>query len=50
MNTVTSIDWLFDDGFHMRREGYYQLAQAVTGVLVQSNEECEADADLASVG
>jgi FkbH-like protein len=50
VNTVTRIDWLFDDGFHMRREGYYELAQAVTGVLVQADGEREPDAALAGVG
>ncbi|MFM0288092.1 HAD family hydrolase [Paraburkholderia megapolitana] len=39
VNAVTRIDWLFDDGFHMRREGYYELAQAVTRVFDDSSEE-----------
>jgi FkbH-like protein len=29
VNTATSIDWLWDDGFHMHRQGYFELAQAV---------------------
>ncbi len=29
INIATSIDWLFDDGFHMSRQGYFELAQAV---------------------
>ena len=33
VNAVTNIDWLFDDGFHMSRQGYYELAQAVKAVL-----------------
>lgn len=33
INTATSIDWLFDDGFHMSRQGYFQLAQAVRSRL-----------------
>ncbi len=33
VNTVTNIDWLFDDGFHMSRQGYYELAQAVNAVV-----------------
>jgi len=33
VNAVTSVDWLFDDGFHMSRQGYYELAQAVKAVL-----------------
>lgn len=29
VNAVTKVDWLFDDGFHMSRQGYFELAQAV---------------------
>jgi FkbH-like protein len=39
VNAVTSIDWLFDDGFHMRREGYFELAQAVTRVFDDSTND-----------
>jgi lysophospholipase L1-like esterase len=49
INTVTRIDWLFDDGFHMRREGYYELAQAVTRVF-DSGQHHEAGAVFASLG
>ncbi|MEQ5840076.1 hypothetical protein N0A02_11625 [Paraburkholderia acidicola] len=38
VNAVTRVDWLFDDGFHMRREGYYELAQAITRVFDDSRE------------
>ena len=50
VNAVTGIEWLFDDGFHMRREGYYELAQAVTGVLDESRREYQPAMALASVG
>ncbi|SIO12063.1 hypothetical protein [Paraburkholderia phenazinium] len=50
VNAVTGIEWLFDDGFHMRREGYYELAQAVTGVLDESRQEYQPAMALASVG
>jgi FkbH-like protein len=33
VNAVTNIEWLFDDGFHMSRQGYHELAQAVIGVV-----------------
>jgi hypothetical protein len=33
VNSVTSIDWLWDDGFHMDRQGYYELAQAVIKLI-----------------
>lgn len=33
VNAVTSIDWLFDDGFHTSRQGYFELAQAVRARL-----------------
>jgi FkbH-like protein len=33
VNSVTSIDWLWDDGFHMHRQGYYELAQSVTELI-----------------
>jgi FkbH-like protein len=33
VNEVTDVEWLFDDGFHMSRQGYYELAQAVKGVV-----------------
>jgi hypothetical protein len=49
INTVTRIDWLFEGGFHMRREGYYELAQAVTRVFDSSTHR-EAGSVFASVG
>ncbi|MCW1428404.1 hypothetical protein [Novosphingobium sp. JCM 18896] len=33
VNVETHIDWLFDDGFHMSRQGYFELAQAVRARL-----------------
>jgi len=33
VNTATSIDWLWDDGFHMHRQGYYELAQSVRELI-----------------
>jgi FkbH-like protein len=33
VNTATSVEYLWDDGFHMHRQGYYELAQAVRGLL-----------------
>jgi FkbH-like protein len=33
VNSATSIDWLWDDGFHMHRQGYYELAQAVKKLM-----------------
>ncbi len=33
VNAVISLDWLWDDGFHMHRQGYYELAQAVTEII-----------------
>jgi FkbH-like protein len=33
VNAVTRIDWLWDDGFHMHRQGYYELAQSVRELL-----------------
>lgn len=35
INAVTNIDWLFDDGFHMSRQGYFELAQAVKAQLAR---------------
>lgn len=29
INADTHVDWLWDDGFHMDRHGYYELAQSV---------------------
>lgn len=34
INTVTNINWLFDDGFHMSRQGYYELAEAVKVLMM----------------
>ena len=36
VNAVTSVEWLFDDGFHMSRRGYYELAQAIKKVIDKS--------------
>jgi hypothetical protein len=33
VNSATSIDWLWDDGFHMHRQGYYELAKSLTELL-----------------
>jgi len=33
VNSATSIDWLWDDGFHMHRQGYYELAQSVIKLI-----------------
>jgi hypothetical protein len=33
VNSATSIDWLWDDGFHIHRQGYYELAQSVTELI-----------------
>ncbi len=33
INAVTSEEWVFDDGFHMKRQGYFELAQAVKNVI-----------------
>jgi FkbH-like protein len=33
VNAVTNVDWLFDDGFHMHRQGYFELAEAVRALL-----------------
>ncbi len=33
INTATSIDWLWGDGFHMHRQGYYELAQSVRKLM-----------------
>ncbi len=33
INTATSIDWLWDDGFHMHRQGYYELAQSARKLI-----------------
>jgi FkbH-like protein len=33
INTATSIDWLWDDGFHMHRQGYYELAQSAKKLI-----------------
>jgi hypothetical protein len=33
VNTATHIDWLWDDAFHMHRQGYYELAQAVRKMI-----------------
>jgi FkbH-like protein len=49
VNTVTRIDWLFDDGFHMRREGYYELAQAVTRVFDGSSAVHPPAPELATI-
>jgi FkbH-like protein len=32
-NSATSIDLLWDDGFHMHRQGYYELAQSVIKLI-----------------
>ena len=39
INAVTRVDWLFDDGFHMSREGYYELAPAITRVFDDSRKQ-----------
>jgi hypothetical protein len=44
INRVTNADWLFDDGFHMHRQGYYELAQAVTQVFSEANDERQEQA------
>lgn len=33
INAVTSEEFVFDDGFHMKRQGYFELAQAVKNVI-----------------
>jgi FkbH-like protein len=33
VNLATSIDWVWDDGFHMHRQGYYELAQSVVKLV-----------------
>jgi FkbH-like protein len=33
VNSATSLDWLWDDGFHMHRRGYYELAQSVIKLI-----------------
>lgn len=33
INHATSDKWLFDDGFHMKRQGYYELASAINEVI-----------------
>jgi hypothetical protein len=33
VNSATSIDWLWDDRFHMHRQGYYELAQSVIKLI-----------------
>lgn len=33
VNAVTNVDWLFDDGFHLHRQGYLELAEAVRDIL-----------------
>jgi FkbH-like protein len=33
VNSATSIDWLWDDGFHMHRQGYFELAQSVIKLI-----------------
>ncbi|PEQ11950.1 hypothetical protein B2G71_14310 [Novosphingobium sp. PC22D] len=33
VNTVTDEKWVWDDGFHMHRQGYFELAQAVKAIL-----------------
>ena len=33
VNSATSIDWLWDDGFHMHRQGYYELGQSLIKLI-----------------
>jgi len=33
VNAVTNSEWLYDDGFHMHRQGYHELAQAVRNII-----------------
>ncbi|MDB5580037.1 MAG: hypothetical protein JWR80_5213 [Bradyrhizobium sp.] len=33
VNRVTNEKWLFDDGFHMKRQGYHELAAAINEVI-----------------
>lgn len=33
INAVTSEQWVWDDGFHMHRQGYFELAQAVQAIV-----------------
>lgn len=33
VNAATDAAWLFDDGFHMHRQGYFELAEAVRAVI-----------------
>jgi len=33
VNAVTNVEWLFDDGFHMHRQGYFELAEAVRAIV-----------------
>jgi FkbH-like protein len=33
VNEATSIEFLYDDGFHMHRQGYHELAQAVRNLV-----------------
>lgn len=37
VNAVTNVDWLFDDGFHMHRQGYFELAEAVRAIMDETN-------------
>jgi FkbH-like protein len=42
VNAVTNIEWLFDDGFHMHRQGYFELAEAVRAIVDgNATAECE---------
>ena len=42
VNEVTSVEWLFDDGFHMHRQGYFELAEAVRAIVDgNATAECE---------
>jgi len=41
INSVTNVSWLFDDGFHMSRKGYHELAQVVRAVVETGQHEME---------
>ncbi len=47
INAVTNIAWLFDDGFHMSRKGYHELAQVVRAVVETGRQDLEPMAKLA---
>jgi FkbH-like protein len=38
IDQVTSEEWIWDDGFHMHRQGYFELAQAVKAIVCPTPE------------